>query len=160
MKSSVHRHPVQHFYLSELVDRTEAKQYLERLCADLSRMLGLIVNELVTNAAKHVGGTSLAVSDEGDGVPDGFEPQTGCRWPRARAAGARDSPWSSAKPESARCRSNALHKSDHSGAIPTVRCSTFPAASAAIACIWPPNAFFMEACKCFPGRANARAFIS
>jgi two-component sensor histidine kinase len=105
----------QHFYLSELVDRTEAKQYLERLCADLSRMLGpelndtirveghacsvptaqivplgLIVNELVTNAAKHGGGsitvsiatadgggTSLAVSDEGDGVPDDFEPQTG-----------------------------------------------------------------------------------
>jgi two-component sensor histidine kinase len=105
----------QHFYLSELVDRTEAKQYLERLCADLTRMLGpelsdairvvggacsvptkqivplgLIVNELVTNAAKHGGGcitvsiapadgggTSLAVSDEGDGVPDGFEPQGG-----------------------------------------------------------------------------------
>jgi two-component sensor histidine kinase len=105
----------QHFYLSELVDRTEAKQYLERLCADLTRMLGpelsdairvvgdacsvptkqivplgLIVNELVTNAAKHGGGsitvsiasaegggTSLAVSDEGEGVPDGFEPQGG-----------------------------------------------------------------------------------
>lgn len=105
----------QHFYLSEMVDRTEAKQYLERLCADLTRMLGselreairvegdtcsvptkqivplgLIVNELVTNAAKHGGGNitvsiapaedggaSLSVSDEGDGVPDGFEPQTG-----------------------------------------------------------------------------------
>jgi two-component sensor histidine kinase len=105
----------QHFYLSEVVDRTEAKQYLERLCADLSRMLapelsdairvegnacsvptkqivplGLIVNELVTNAAKHGGGnitvsieptdgggTALCVSDEGDGVPEDFEPQAG-----------------------------------------------------------------------------------
>ena len=80
--------------------------FLRRLCEDLSRILerpikvegdegqvptdriqpiGLMVNELVTNAAKHGAGTitvsykilgdnhELSVSDEGDGLPDGFD---------------------------------------------------------------------------------------
>jgi two-component sensor histidine kinase len=81
--------------------------YIRRLCADLSGILereievsgqeamipttyvqpiGLVVNELVTNAAKHGagkikvafdrrdGGYSLSVRDEGDGLPVGFDP--------------------------------------------------------------------------------------
>jgi two-component sensor histidine kinase len=80
--------------------------FLRRLCEDLSRILersikvegdegqvptdriqpiGLMVNELVTNAAKHGAGTitvsykivgdnhELSVGDEGDGLPDGFD---------------------------------------------------------------------------------------
>ena len=98
----VHRH----FY-SGAGDAAECLTFLHRLCADLSEALdrpvmvagdegevpaewiqpiGLIVNELVTNAAKHGAGRidvayrveagvrHLSVCDEGDGVPEGFDP--------------------------------------------------------------------------------------
>jgi two-component sensor histidine kinase len=106
--AQVHRH----IYMSEDVAATECKGYLERLCRDLSGMLqtrnrgdivvegieteipterivplGLIINELVTNAVKHGAGRitvslgctasgdcSLSVSDEGGGLPAGFDP--------------------------------------------------------------------------------------
>ena len=102
----------QHIYMSESVASIECKGYLERLCDDLSGILrpgdggrirvdgieaeiptaqivplGLIVNELVTNAAKHGTGEitvsfqrpeprvyELSVSDEGRGLPAGFDP--------------------------------------------------------------------------------------
>ena len=102
----------QHIYLSESVESTDCTQYLKRLCDDLSRMLrsesfrdivvegvdcetptaqivpiGLLVNELVTNAAKcgasrvtvslknaESEGYSLAVFDDGPGLPVGFDP--------------------------------------------------------------------------------------
>lgn len=95
-----------HFYTDE-GDRASAIGFLRRLGADLSQILGrrlivegdegsvpttliqplgLIMNELVTNAAKHGAGRVgvtyrisgdqhvLAVSDEGDGLPEGFDP--------------------------------------------------------------------------------------
>ena len=101
----------QHIYMSEAVETTECAGYLRRLCEDLSDMLpdgrgrivvdaspidlptaqiaplGLILNELVTNAAKHGEGritvalrhdtpdtVTLRVSDEGAPLPIDFEP--------------------------------------------------------------------------------------
>lgn len=94
-------------------ERVELKQYLQHLCEDLSALLfpdraahaiavegdefematglgiplGFIVNELITNAAKHTEGTiivrlrtisptglSLSVLDDGPGLPVGFDP--------------------------------------------------------------------------------------
>jgi len=100
----VHRH----FYLDEAVEVTCALEYLKRLCGDLADVvnparlavtgaptpiatttvmpLGLIVNELVTNAAKHGAadiavemapfgrGVSVSVSDDGPGLPASFDP--------------------------------------------------------------------------------------
>ena len=100
----VHRH----FYLDDDVEITCARDYLNRLCGDLSDVLastrltvtgqptpvattqimplGLIVNELATNAAKHGAtnvevkvapygrGVSVSVSDDGPGLPRGFDP--------------------------------------------------------------------------------------
>lgn len=90
------------------MESTCALEYVNRLCADLAEVvrsaaltsdgrptpiattlimpLGVIVNELVTNAAKHgatriavdiepVGrGVSVSVSDNGPGLPPGFDP--------------------------------------------------------------------------------------
>jgi two-component sensor histidine kinase len=100
----VHRH----FYSEEASDTVSCVTFLRRLCADLSTILGtpvevegdegdipttqiqpvgLIVNELVTNAAKHGSGEvhvafkvdggrrELSVCDEGEGLPAGFEPE-------------------------------------------------------------------------------------
>jgi two-component sensor histidine kinase len=102
----------QHIYLSEGIETTGCKAYLQRLCNDLSDILlpsnraglvieaidaeiptkqtvalGLIVNELVTNSVKHGAGNitvsfersasgaySLSVSDDGMGLPAGFDP--------------------------------------------------------------------------------------
>lgn len=98
----------QHFYLDQDVDRTCALEYLKRLCVDLGDVtgsatltcggrstpiattlimpIGLIVNELATNAAKHGAtriavqvapsdhGVSVSVSDDGPGLPPGFDP--------------------------------------------------------------------------------------
>lgn len=100
----------QHIYMSDTVETTECGSYLRRLCEDLSDMLpegrgpivvqsitaelpteqiaplGLILNELVTNAAKHGQGVitvafeqgetgyALRVSDEGEVLPEGFDP--------------------------------------------------------------------------------------
>ncbi len=100
-------------HLLDLLDTVELKRYLEQLCADISGMLsdgnaayrvvvegaeidiptrlgiplGFIVNELITNAAKHAKGHitvrlattpelghCLSVSDDGPGLPDGFHP--------------------------------------------------------------------------------------
>ena len=99
-------------YQNENVGRANGKAYLERLCDDLSDVLGLgdrnrilveavdaefptgqivplglIVNELVTNAAKHGSGDIkvklersaskgylLMVSDQGTSLPQGFDP--------------------------------------------------------------------------------------
>jgi two-component sensor histidine kinase len=98
----VHRH----FHLEEDTANAPALMYLRRLCEDLSGILGvpievdgetgmlpttaiqpvgLIVNELVTNAAKHgagrvsvtykcKGGGTLTVRDEGAGLPANFDP--------------------------------------------------------------------------------------
>jgi two-component sensor histidine kinase len=101
-----------HIYLSDDVQFTDCKEYLQRLCNDLSGMLrsgeagqitlggieaqmpteqivsiGLIVSELVTNAAKHGAGEikvafersvsgeyALSVSDNGSGLPATFDP--------------------------------------------------------------------------------------
>lgn len=102
----------QHIYMSEAVETTECASYLRRLCEDLSDMLpqgrgpivveatttelpteqiaplGLILNELVTNAAKHGEGRItvalehqgetgyvMRVSDEGKALPKGFDPR-------------------------------------------------------------------------------------
>ena len=100
--AQVHRN----FY-SETADHVSCLAFLQRLCRDLSSILGatvmvsgddvavsttkiqpigLIVNELVTNAAKHGGGRievsyrirgdrhEIIVSDEGPGLPPGFDP--------------------------------------------------------------------------------------
>ena len=100
----VHRH----FYSQDPSDTVSCITFLRRLSADLSTILatdveidgdegdiqttqiqsiGLIVNELVTNAAKHgagkvhvgyrvYGGTrELSVCDEGEGLPVGFDPE-------------------------------------------------------------------------------------
>jgi two-component sensor histidine kinase len=100
-------------HLLDVVDTVELKQYVAQLCQDISGMLfdgdaprpvvvegaqieiptalgvplGFIVNELITNAAKHGKGgitvrleTSpelghcLSVSNGGPGLPDGFQP--------------------------------------------------------------------------------------
>jgi two-component sensor histidine kinase len=99
----VHRH----FYTDEGTDTTSCITFLRRLCADLSNVLGseievagdegevptrriqpigLIINELVTNAVKHGSGNvkvsyrikdgmnELAVLDEGIGLPRDFDP--------------------------------------------------------------------------------------
>ena len=104
----------QHIFLSNSVDTTDCKSYIEKLCEDLSGAiaahskarivvhattaalpnsviipLGLILNELVTNAAKHgagditvtfdrspAGGYFLAVANQGAAVPDTFDPKT------------------------------------------------------------------------------------
>lgn len=97
--------------MSDAVETTECASHLRRLCEDLSDMLpkgcgpiiveaipadlptaqiaplGLILNELVTNAAKHgqgiitvafehQGETSyeMRISDQGQAFPDGFDP--------------------------------------------------------------------------------------
>jgi two-component sensor histidine kinase len=98
----VHRN----FYMSEADDKVACAPFLEGLCTDLSLILGktinahvgecwistskisligLIVNELATNAAKHGQGIidvhyelddphhKLRVCDEGPGVPDDFD---------------------------------------------------------------------------------------
>lgn len=100
--AQVHRH-----FSVEGAEATSCVTYLRRLCADLEAALGhsiavrgdegnvpttwiqpigLLVNELVTNAAKHgngpievlyeIGETShcLTVSDRGPGLPEGFDP--------------------------------------------------------------------------------------
>jgi two-component sensor histidine kinase len=100
----VHRH----FYLDDAVETTCALEYAKRLTADLATViepaaltvegrstpipttlvmpLGLIVNELATNAAKHGArtiaieihprdtGVQLVVSDDGPGLPADFDP--------------------------------------------------------------------------------------
>ena len=104
----VHRH----IYMNENVEMTDGRTYLNGLCKKLSEVLrpgncppiivdaieakistrrivsiGVIVAELVTNAAKHgkgnitvsfkratSGGFSLAVSDEGQGLPANYDP--------------------------------------------------------------------------------------
>lgn len=100
----VHRH----FYLDEAVETTSALDYTQRLIDDLAGViepcvatlsgeptpipttlvmpLGLITNELVTNAAKHGAGRitlalvpagsglGLTVRDDGPGLPEDFDP--------------------------------------------------------------------------------------
>jgi two-component sensor histidine kinase len=103
--ASVHRH----FYSSDVLPNTPCLAYMQRLCKELSGVLGdfaievdgeeyelptdqivslgLIVNELVTNAAKYDGKRAkitcgrgedgsfqLRVSDEGAGLPADFQP--------------------------------------------------------------------------------------
>lgn len=100
--AQVHRN----FYTSEAA-QTSGITFIRRLCGDLSSILGssievlgdegdvpttliqpigLMLNELVTNAAKHGAGKinvgykikgdlhTLMVCDEGNGLPDGFDP--------------------------------------------------------------------------------------
>ena len=97
----------QHFYNDAAVEEVSCINFLHRLCADLVGILGrpitvtgdegqvptthlqsigLIVNELVTNAAKHGVGEiqvsyqvaedmqKISVCDQGIGVPEGFDP--------------------------------------------------------------------------------------
>lgn len=97
----------QHFYIEEAAETVSCITFLRRLCADLSGILGrpiavdgaggsvptsqiqsigLIVNELVTNAAKHGAGEirvtyqtatelqEIIVCDEGEGFPVSFDP--------------------------------------------------------------------------------------
>jgi two-component sensor histidine kinase len=104
----VHRH----FHLEDDIAQVSALTYLGRLCEDLSGILGvpvevdgehdllpttsiqsvgLIVNELVTNAAKHgagkinvtykpvEAGRELIVCDQGEGLPIGFDPARSAR---------------------------------------------------------------------------------
>ena len=97
-----------HFYANEPSDRVGCLQFIQRICADLSAVLGLsisvegveaivpttkiqpiglIVNELVTNAAKHGAGEiqvrltpasygrlELSVCDQGPGFAADFDP--------------------------------------------------------------------------------------
>lgn len=97
-----------HFYSAEPSERVGCVNFVRRMCDDLSKVLGvaikvegvetivpttklqpigLIVNELVTNAAKHGSGEvevrftpsseghfELAVCDQGPGLGDGFDP--------------------------------------------------------------------------------------
>ena len=99
----VHRH----FYFDEPAERMGCLGFLRRLCTEISgiiqtevtvegietlipttqiQSIGLLVNELITNAAKHGGGAvreiggpatdgrySLSVADEGSGLPAGFD---------------------------------------------------------------------------------------
>lgn len=98
----------QHLYTSDSIDRTDCVHYLRRLSSDLSGLLpggitvqgeeavlptaqivslGLIVTELVTNAAKHGASNvnvtvkaregqmqQLSVEDDGPGLPPDFDP--------------------------------------------------------------------------------------
>ena len=100
----VHRH----FHVDPSISSTPALGFLQRLCADLATILevrisvegddgllpttsiqplGLLTNELVTNAAKHGAGKitlafsigdmcKFVVCDEGEGLPQGFDPRT------------------------------------------------------------------------------------
>jgi two-component sensor histidine kinase len=101
----VHRH----FYAEEATETVSCITFIKRLCADLSSILGtpisvdgdegeipttliqpigLLVNELVTNAAKHGAGKidvsyhadgrnhTLAVCDHGAGLPSNFDLET------------------------------------------------------------------------------------
>jgi two-component sensor histidine kinase len=101
----VHRH----FSMGIVGDGIDCLPFIKRLCEDLAGVLGktivingddeevsaktmqsvgLIVNELVTNAAKNCDGTItvsyvvrgdqriLTVFDQGDGLPPGFDPKT------------------------------------------------------------------------------------
>lgn len=100
----VHRH----FHIEDDTANVPALNYLRRLCDDLSGILGvpvevdgengllpttsiqpvgLIVNELVINAAKHGAGkvnvtyrcngvSKITVCDDGPGLPSGFDPAT------------------------------------------------------------------------------------
>jgi two-component sensor histidine kinase len=97
-----------HFYSNEPSERVGCVKFVERMCDDLSNVLGveinvegvetivpttklqpigLVVNELVTNAAKHGsreievrltpsadGQFDLSVCDQGPGLPDDFDP--------------------------------------------------------------------------------------
>ena len=103
----------QHIYLGDGIEQARCRTYLERLCNDIAAMLrpadqggivvrgpeivvpakqlesiGLIANELVTNAIKHGGGRvtvslhgsvaegyALSVADEGGGLPPGYDPK-------------------------------------------------------------------------------------
>lgn len=102
----VHRH----FQSDEAAETTSCITFLRRMCADLSDIvakpiavsgdegevpttriqpIGLIVNELVTNAAKHGDGQievcyrimgdthEITVCDEGGGLPPGYDPNSG-----------------------------------------------------------------------------------
>ncbi|WP_278393028.1 sensor histidine kinase [Sphingobium yanoikuyae] len=101
--AQVHRH----FYVDD-ADTTSCIEFIRRLCSDLVSILGrqievrgdigtipstwvqpigLLVNELVTNAAKHGEGlievhydvhgdrSTLTVTDQGEGLPAGFDPR-------------------------------------------------------------------------------------
>jgi two-component sensor histidine kinase len=90
----VHRH----FYAEEATETVSCITFIKRLCADLSSILGtpisviqpigLLVNELVTNAAKYGAGKidvsyhadgrnhTLAVCDHGAGLPSNFDLET------------------------------------------------------------------------------------
>ena len=97
-----------HFYASEPSEHVACLKFLQRICADLSeavgvsisvvgveaivpttkiQAIGLIVNELVTNSAKHGAGEiqvrlspapqgrlELSICDQGPGFPEGFDP--------------------------------------------------------------------------------------
>lgn len=98
----------QHFQSDEAAEMVSCIMFLRRMCEDMSEILGkpvnvqgdegnvpttciqpigLIVNELVTNAAKHGAGAidviymitgsihEISVCDEGEGLPAGFDPQ-------------------------------------------------------------------------------------